>query len=251
MAIDEDAWGIAIFALLVAASLGSLALHRRYPTRRRDEETITVVRLTANVFVVMTSLILGLLINSAKNTLDSVDRNIHAFAADLVMLDRWLQHYGPDADTARQRLLAYAEHAGRMIDDYQGSASDREGEKMLNDVGASIDALHPQDADRRATVQGALQQFLRLTELRWLIASSTRGTIPMPLVALVVASLMLVLASYAWRAPSNAAVIASFLVASLLLTAAIVLILDMDRPFTGPVRVSADPVSRAIADMRK
>ena len=102
MALDEDAWGIVILACLLAASLGSLALHRRFPSRRRDEETLSVVRLTANIFVVMTSHILGLLINSAKNTLDSVDRNIHAFATGLVMLDRWLQHYGTDADTARQ-----------------------------------------------------------------------------------------------------------------------------------------------------
>ena len=54
-----------------------------------------------------------------------------------------------------------------------------------------------------------------------------------------------------WRAPTNALVVATFVVASLLLTAAVVLILDMDRPFTGPVRVSADPVLRAIADMRR
>jgi hypothetical protein len=121
---------------------------------------------------------------------------------------------------------------------------------MLNDVGASIDALKPADAERRALVQSAQQQFVRISELRWLIVGTTRGTIPAPLVALVVACLMLVFASYAWRAPSSAAVIASFVIASLLLTAAIVLILDMDRPFTGPVRVSADPVLRAALDMQ-
>jgi len=247
--MDEDIWGVAVFACLLAASLGSLALHRRYRSRRRDDETVNIVRLTANLFVVMTSLILGLLINSAKSTLDSVDRNVHALAAGLIMLDRWLQHYGAEADGARQRLLAYAKHAGLVIQDYQGTASDREGERMLNDVGASIDALKPQDAERRALVQSAQQQFVRISELRWLIVGTTRGTIPSPLVALVVACLMLVFASYAWRAPSSPAVIASFLVASLLLTAAIVLILDMDRPFTGPVRVSADPVLRAALDM--
>nr|HET7860030.1 hypothetical protein [Caldimonas sp.] len=248
--MDEDAWGVAVFACLLAASLGSLALQRRYRSRRSDDETVNVVRLTANVFVVMTSLILGLLINSAKNTLDSVDRNVHAFAAGLIMLDRWLQHYGADADGARQRLLAYAKHAGLAIRDYQGTASDREGERMLNDVGAAIDALKPADPERRALVQSAQQQFVRISELRWLIVGTTRGTIPAPLVALVVACLMLVFASYAWRAPSSAAVIASFLVASLLLTAAIVLILDMDRPFTGPVRVSADPLLRAALEMQ-
>lgn len=249
--MDEDVWGVAVFVCLLAASLGSLALHRRYPPHRSDEETINVVRLTANVFVVMTSLVLGLLINSAKNTLDSVDRNIHAFAAGLIILDRSLQHYGADADGARQRLLAYTQQAGLVIQSYEGTASDREGERMLNEVGASINALKPQDAERRALLQSAQQQFVRISELRWLIVGTIRGTIPVPLVALVVACLMLVFASYAWRAPGSAAVVASFLVASLLLTAAIVLILDMDRPFTGPVRVSADPVLRAVTEMRQ
>ena len=247
--MDEDAWGVVVLACLLAASLGSLAIHRRFASQRRDDETINVVRLTANVFIVMTSLVLGLLINSAKGTLDSVDRNLHAFAADLIMLDRWLQHYGSDADGARRHLIAYARHAGRMLHDYQGTASDREGEKLLNDVGASINALKPHDAEQRAMLQNAQQQFVKLSELRWLIVGTTRGTIPAPLVALVVACLMLVFASYAWRAPGSAVVIASFVAASLLLTAAIVLILDMDRPFTGPVRVSADPVLRAAAEM--
>jgi len=38
------------------------------------------------------------------------------------------------------------------------------------------------------------------------------------------------------------------MIASLRRTAAVVLIVDMDRPFTGPVRVSADPLLRAVAE---
>jgi hypothetical protein len=249
--MDEDALGVVIFACLLAASLGGLAIHRRVASQHADDDTIHVVRSIANIFVVMTSLLLGLLINSAKNTMDAVDRNIHAFGADLILMDRWLQHYGADAEPARQHLLAFAKQAGRTIGDYQGTSSDREGEKMLDDVGADINALKPPDAERRAALQGAQQQFLKLSELRWLIVGTTRGTIPAGLVVLVVASLMLVFAINAWRAPTNALVVATFVVASLLLTAAVVLILDMDRPFTGPIRVSADPLLRAVAEMQR
>lgn len=249
--MGEDALGVVIFGCLLAASVGSLAIYRRFPQHRSDDETLNVVRLIANIFVVMISLVLGLLLNSAKNTLDSVDRNIHSFAADLIMLDRLLQDCGTEADGARQRLLVYTKHAEAMIRDYRGATSDREGETMLNEAGSSINALKPQDAMQRAALQGAQQQFVRVSELRWLIVGNTRGTIPGALVALVVASLMLVFASYAWRVPPNAVVVASFVVASLLLTAAVVLILDMDRPFTGPVRVSADPLLRAVAEMAR
>ena len=247
--MDEDVSGLAILVCLLTASIGSLALYRRYPLHRGDDETLNVVRMIANIFVVMTSLVLGLLLNSAKNTLDSVDRNIHAFAADLIMLDRLLQQYGGDAGSARERLLAFAKHAEAGVRDYRGTTSDREGERLLDQAAAGINALQPQDAEHRAGLQSAQQQLGRVSELRWLIVGNTRGTIPDALVVLVVACLMLVFASYAWRAPPNAVVVASFVVSSLLLTAAVVLILDMDRPFTGPVRVSADPLLRAVAEM--
>jgi hypothetical protein len=198
----------------------------------------------------MTSLVLGLMISSAKSTLESVDRNVHTLAADVIVLDRSLQQYGVDADAARQRLLAYTYRAARTIHQEHTTISDDEAETLLNAIAASLKSLRPHDAEQRAVLQSAQQQFFRLVELRWLIVGQAQGTIPTPLVVMLVAWLMLILASYACRAPTNAVVVTSFVVASLLLSATIYLILDMDRPFSGPVRVSADPLLRAVAEMQ-
>ena len=105
--MHEFVVAIALFLCLVAASLGALLVSKRLPARYRHNDTHDVVRLAANIFVVATSLVLGLLLNSAKNTFDAVDRNLHAFATDLVLLDRALRLYGPDASEVRQRLAAY------------------------------------------------------------------------------------------------------------------------------------------------
>jgi hypothetical protein len=250
-AVDERLVAVVMFACLATASLGSIVIYRRLPSHHREDETLDVLRMIANIFVVMTSLVLGLMINSAKNTLESVDRNIHALAAQLILLDRSLQHYGADAGAARQGLLAYAQRAARTIYHDDTLIADRETEKLLNAVAASIKALKAQDAEQRALLQSAQQQFLKLVELRWLIVGQSQGTIPPSLVVMVVAWLMLVFASYGCRAPANGLVVASFLAASLLLAGAIYLILDMDRPFTGPVRVSADPLLRAVAEMEQ
>lgn len=90
-----------------------------------------------------------------------------------------------------------------------------------------------------------------MVELRWIIVGQSEGTIPAPLVAMVVAWLVLIFASFGYRAPRNAVVVTSFLLSSLLLAAAIYLILDMDAPFAGPVKVSPAPLLRAIAEMQK
>jgi hypothetical protein len=249
--MPEGLVAVITFVCLSLASLGSLAMYRRLPAHHREDETLNVLRLIANIFVVVTSLVLGLLINSAKNTLESVDRNIHAYAADLILLDRSLQHYGSDANAARRALLTYAQRAANTLYDDDTNVSDRESEGMLNAVGSSMKDLRPQDAEQRALLQSAQQQFIRLVELRWLIVGQSQGTIPTPLVFMVLAWLVLVFASYGFRAPRNALVVTSFLVASLLLAGAMYLILDMDRPFSGPVRVSADPLLRAVTEMQR
>lgn len=109
--MDEFLVAAAIFVCLVAASLGGLVVSERLPAHRRQEETYNVVRLAANIFVVMTSLVLGLLINSAKNTFETIDRNVHVFSTELILLDRSLRHYGPEAADVRQRLAAYVRRA--------------------------------------------------------------------------------------------------------------------------------------------
>jgi hypothetical protein len=43
--------------------------------------------------------VLGLLLNSAKNTFEQVDHDMHTYATDLILLDRTLIQYGADAGT--------------------------------------------------------------------------------------------------------------------------------------------------------
>jgi len=240
-----------IFLCLAASSLGTLALQHRLPSRHREDDTQNVVRLIANFFVVMTSLVMGLMVNSAKNTLESVDRNIHTFAASMIVLDRTLHHYGPAASEARQRLLAYAKRAahGSLRDD--PLIADRASENLLEEVARSLKTLKPQDAEQLALLQNARQQYQGLVELRWIIVGQAEGTIPGPLVVMLVAWLVLIFASYGYRAPRNGLVVSSFLAASLLVAGAIYLILDMDAPFSGPVQVSPAPLLRVVAEMQQ
>jgi hypothetical protein len=247
----ESVVALIVFVCLAAASLGSLVLHHRLPSRHREDDTQSVVRLIANFFVVMTSLVMGLMVNSAKNTLESVDRNIHTFAASMIVLDRTLQHFGPQANEARQRLLAYAQRAahGSLRDD--PLIADRVAENLLDEVAKSLKALKAQDAEQLALLQNARQQFQRLVELRWIIVGQAEGTIPGPLVAMLVVWLVLIFASYGYRAPRNGLVVTSFLAASVLFAGAFYLILDMDRPFSGPVQVSPAPLLRVVAEMER
>src|SRR5690242_10647554 len=130
---------IAIFLCLSAVGLGSLTIHELIPLHQRLDDTHQVVKVAANIFVVMASLVLGLLVNSAKNTFEAIDGNVHAFAAELLILDQMLRQSGPSADEARRNLAAYVQRAVDGTWPVQGTPviDDRSAERLLEDVGAS------------------------------------------------------------------------------------------------------------------
>src|SRR5215813_14405631 len=104
-------FAIAIFLCLIGTSFGAIVVSERLQRRYHHDDTYNVVRLAANIFVVTTSLVLGLLLNSSKNQFEAIDRDVHAFATDLILLDRSLRRYGPDASEVRTRLAAYVRQA--------------------------------------------------------------------------------------------------------------------------------------------
>ncbi|TPK97374.1 MULTISPECIES: DUF4239 domain-containing protein [unclassified Mesorhizobium] len=243
--------GAAIFACLAGASLVSLMVHKRFPAHHLQDDTSAVVRLAANLFVVMSSLMLGLMINSAKNTFEAINGNVHTFATDLILLDRTLRHYGPEADSARQSLTAYVQ---RVVDTSTADSDttvvpNRLAELLLNQVGDILAGLTPADARQTAAQQTATQQLQKLIEQRWILAEQSEGAIPAPLIVLLVAWMTLIFASFGFRAPRNGTIVFTCLVSGALVAAAIYLIVDMDSPFSGPIQVSPAPLQRALAEL--
>jgi Protein of unknown function (DUF4239) len=244
---------VLIFLCLLVASLGSLAVYERLPANHRDENTHAIVKLAANLFVVMTSLVLGLMISAAKNTFESVDRNVHAFATDLVLLDRSWVEYGPEANDTRGRLLAYVKRAveGTWRASDKPLIDDVEAERILTGVGTSLRSIKPPDAEHTELGGAALERFQKVLEQRWILVEQSEGTIPPPLIIVLAVWLILIFASFGYRAPRNIIVVSALLIAAALVSTAIYLIIDMDVPFSGPIHVSPAPLERVIAEMQR
>jgi hypothetical protein len=240
-----------IFVCLVAASLGSQLVFRRLPEQHRQDDTQHVVTSLAGIFVVMTSLVLGLLLNSAKNTFEQVDRNMHTFATNLILLDRTLVQYGAEAADTRTHLLTYVVRAAASTRHDDPLIADRTSEALLDAIGKSLQSIMPDGAERIVRWKDAQDQFRRIVELRWTIVEQTEGTIPMALIAVIAGQLMLIFASFGYRAPRNALVVTTFVVSAALIAVTIDLALDMDAPFSGPIQISNAPLHRVIAEMQR
>jgi len=238
------------FLCLAGASLGALFLHGRLPRRHLNDGTRDVLRACASIFAVMTSLVLGLMVNSAKNTFESVDKSLHAYATELILLDRTVRQYGAEAVGARASLLAYVEQAAARMAQSDPVLGSRKAENLLREVAAALRALTPRDAEHATLRLRAEQRFEKVYEMRWALVEQSEGTIPLPIVVLLASWLMLIFATFGYRAPRNAVAVTSLVVSSLLISAAIYLVLDMDVPFDGTIQVSPEPLHRAIAEMR-
>src|ERR1700712_1252439 len=100
---------LAVAACVFAGGLVGISLHRWLPSTHLTKETQDVVRLGTSMLSVLASLVLGLLIATAKTSYDATDGSIRAYAAELALLNETLRDYGDSAASTRDLLRSYTE----------------------------------------------------------------------------------------------------------------------------------------------
>ena len=86
--------------------------------------------------------------------------------------------------------------------------------------------------------------------MRSLLFAQERGTtIPTPFLVVLVAWLTLLLGNFGLLAPGNPTALLSLAVCSLSAASAVFLILELDHPFYGIIRISDDPLRSAMAQL--
>jgi hypothetical protein len=139
-------FGLLVFAFLAAAALFSLWLHPRLPELYRSAETTSNLRLGMGVIATITAVVLGLLISSVKGSFDLASRDVQALAADLIVLDRTLHFYGPNAAHARDLLARYTERVLEGTWPSGGQAAtvdDQVADDLLNQTEQAILSRQP------------------------------------------------------------------------------------------------------------
>jgi hypothetical protein len=246
--VTELLVAVVTFLCLTVGAFAALYLSAREPFRRLRPDTIDTVSQVANIFVVMTSLVLGLMMVSAKNTFETANRNVHALATDIILLDRIARALAPEADETRRRLVEYLQEAT------DGAANvtqeDPRAEAILDAAGASLREVRVSGEQQVALWNDARQLYRQVVQQRWVTVDEAGGTIPMPMIAMVVCWLTLIFASFGYRSSRNAIAATSFVVAALLMSGALYLILDMDAPATGLIQASERPLQHALFEFQ-
>ncbi len=239
---------VVLVAICAAAAIGLLA-QRLLPDPHLGSETKDTVRLAIGTITAMTALILGLATASAKNTFDLTCRNVNDAAVDLITIDRMLQRYGEEAadirvdveKMMRRRLVWLAEMGEGKSQDYDPLTS----AAWIEATADRIHGLEPRDVRQ----EGIKDQLVRLVEAalraRWALAAEQHARMPTLFLLTIGLWLVVTFFSYGLFAGRNATVMLALFLCALSVSSAIFLILEMERPFGGFVRINTEGLRRA------
>jgi hypothetical protein len=244
--------------VLVCVSGGALLgmlLRATLPGHHLSQDSKDGVKLGVGLIATMAALVIGLLIASAKGSFDTVNTELKQGGANIILLDRVLARYGPE--TAGIRDLIRRSLASRLDMVWPEDSSRAEqlqnlerGPSVVESFEDKIRELAPQNDAQRALQARALQISGDLAQARWLVFGQIgESSIPLPFLVVLVAWLTVIFASFGLFAPPNATVIAVLLLCALSVSGAIFLILEMDSPFGGLMKVSSAPLRYALSHL--
>ena len=237
-----------IFGCLMAAVLIGTWIRRLLPAHHLNADTKDTVKLAMGLIATMSALLLGLLISSAKGSYDTVRSEVIQMAAKVAFLDRVLGLYGPDTAPLRARFHTAVEDAIRQMWSQSGGTpapNVHAGDVLY----IAIQSLAPQDDTQRSLKAQAASLAVDLAQLRTLLHAQALASISRPMLVVVVSWLVIIFFSFSLLAPPNATANLALIVSALSVAGAIFLILELDRPFGGLIRVSSDPMLHALSQL--
>lgn len=242
-----------VAACVMAGGLFGLRLRRTVPDSHFTQSTQDTIKLGTNMVSVLTSLVLGLLITTAKSSSSAIEREIRGYAAELILLDATLRDLGPDANTSRRLLRSYTAQTLQDVwpkrGDRPASFDDPSAGALLMQVRQAIRALSPADTAQRWLQEQALQATTSLQRQRWQLIEQAGSSVRPLIIVIVVCWIIVIFTSFGLNAEANATVAAVFFVCSISIGGAVFLVLEIDSPFDGLLRISDVPLRNALAYM--
>jgi hypothetical protein len=230
--------------------LVGLYLQSRLPGHHLSADSKETVKLGAGMIATLSALVLGLLVSSAKGNFDTMSAEITQSAAKLIFLDRLLANYGPETQPDRELLKRNTAAGIELI--WPETKTQVSGitafEKVngMETLQLKLHELTPANDQQRQTLQQAQQICTELRLSRWLVIEQTVNRLPVPFLVMLLFWLTALHMSFGLFAPRNAMVITVLFICAMSVSGAIFLILEMNHPLSGFIRVSSAPMLKAL-----
>jgi hypothetical protein len=212
-----------------------------------------MVQTATGMVSLITALVLGLLVANVKGKFDTTNQTTEALAAKVMLIDRQLVRFGPEANDARELLRKYA--IARIAATWPREGGAEPGPdnpppwRLLESLQQSLSGLAPKTEAQRSEAAAASEAATDLEKTTWLEAAQEAHHVQQPFIVTLILWLFVLFVSFGLFAPRNRLVVAALLVAALAIASAVFLIVDMDSPYEGMYFISPQPTQRALAQM--
>lgn len=227
-----------------------LLVSRLLPEHHLRDHSRDTVKVVTGLIATLAALVLGLLISSAKTTFDGVDTAITQSGAKVILLDRALENYGPETKDIREHLRGTVVAGIEMF--WPGEKAEGTGlagferANAMEVLQAKIRELAPATDLQRQLRSEAEKLSGEMLESRWLLIAQSQRAIPMTFVVVLLFWLTMLHISFGLLAARNATVITVLLISALSVSGAMFIILEMDHPLDGMLKVSSAPLRKAL-----
>ena len=237
------------FGCIFGGSLAGIVLRSALPERYFTDEEKDVLRLGLGLITTLSALVLGLLISTAKSSYDAKRSQLTQLATNVILVDRSLELYGSETKTVRHALRDQVAALITQIDSPAPSTPKllSSSEADLSDFYQMVRRLSPRDDSQRSLKAEVLRISLEFGKIRASALAREISSIPVPLLVVLVFWLTALFAGFGLFASRKLIVVAALCVCALTASTAIFLILDMDQPLTGFMKLSDEPLRNAIA----
>ncbi len=244
--------GVIIFGVIFGSAIVGMALGKILPTQLMSTESRDVIRVVMAMLATLSAVVLGLLTGSSIGSLSEKEGELRSAGVQFIMLDRTLATYGPETNEIRILLKqVLAERVAQIWPEEGGDVSLAAlgaGQGIVA-VQQKLFSLTPQTEQQRWLLGKALDNTYRIAESRWKTIEQIGSRFPWHFFIVVVSWLAIIFASFGLFAPRNASVIAALFVAALGLSGALFMIVEMDQPYQGLVKIPSTSLRTALEQL--
>lgn len=236
------------FVFIFGSAMAGIYLKEHLPGHLLSEESRAIIKAARNVVVGLAALTLGLLIATAKGSFDLKETELKDAAAKMIALSHLLHKYGNQADKAQASLRHVARSGIDVIEKTSKNGLRADGVRGvgIDNLLTELIALPEQNAGQTWIKNSALSLGSEIATSRWKIYQRSSSTVSPLFLAVLVFWLMTIFFSLGLISPFNAAVVSALFTASLSMTGAILLTLELDQPYGGLIQMTTEPLKMAL-----
>lgn len=237
------------FGGMFGGALLGLYLRTLLPDHHLSQETSDTVKLGAGIVATMAALVLGVLVGSTKTSFDDMNTEITKVGASVIQLDRVLARYGVESKEIREMIRGTLVTTINAIWPEDMSRAQLEAMAKSDQMEMTqirIMELTPRTDTQRLLQSQALQISNDLAQIKWMLIEQQDKSLPTIFIVVLGFWLSMLFMSFGLFAQRNATVITVLGISAFSVSAALFLILEMNDPLQGIIKLPSAPLFKAL-----